>query len=132
MRFKHTPYVTILLHISQIAYISCFNVVMPWELGKLNTPTRLYDTSRVIWISTSNAGEDLVFQFDEQFTDRVCQRRDYVDLSTKVRRRLIDSLGVSVTLYDVTCHDLLTICSCTGVSCITHNHSPAFPGVYSS
>lgn len=86
---------------------------MPWELGKLNTTQRLYDTSQVIWISTSNAGkptislrfasshtsslgEDAVFEFERNRGSRPCERNDYLDLATSIRRRLIESLGVSL------------------------------------
>lgn len=85
---------------------------MPWELGKLNTSARAYDTSRVIWISTSNAGqfckildfvrrltdpgtgEDIVFEFEKNRGSRPCDRNEYLDLATSIRRKLIESLGV--------------------------------------
>ncbi|KAG8927337.1 hypothetical protein FRC02_008298 [Tulasnella sp. 418] len=70
---------------------------MPWELGKLNTTTKVFDTSRVIWISTSNAGEDIVFDFlEKKVGDKPCSRQDYLDLATLVRRKLIESLGASL------------------------------------
>ncbi|KAG8941256.1 hypothetical protein FRC04_004658 [Tulasnella sp. 424] len=87
----------ILEEIEKVADKSASNtLLMPWELGKLNTTARQYDTSRVIWISTSNAGEDIVFDFERDRGDRPCDRKEYLDLATRIRRNLIQSLGASL------------------------------------
>ncbi|KIO16319.1 hypothetical protein M407DRAFT_232615, partial [Tulasnella calospora MUT 4182] len=87
----------ILEEIEKVADKSASNtLLMPWELGKLNTTARQYDTSHVIWISTSNAGEDIVFDFERDRGDRPCDRKEYLDLATRIRRKLIESLGASL------------------------------------
>ncbi|KAG8911700.1 hypothetical protein FRC00_005980, partial [Tulasnella sp. 408] len=87
----------ILEEIEKVADKSASNtLLMPWELGKLNTTARQYDTSHVIWISTSNAGEDIVFDFERDREDRPCDRKEYLDLATRIRRKLIESLGASL------------------------------------
>jgi hypothetical protein len=72
---------------------------MPWELGKISTPD-LIDTREVIWICTSNVGEDLAFEFHDQHpTDKVkITRTEYRKLIMGVRRLLADTLGVCGTL----------------------------------
>ncbi|KAG8878597.1 hypothetical protein FRB97_002379 [Tulasnella sp. 331] len=87
----------ILEEIEKVADKSASNtLLMPWEVGKLNTTATIYDTSRVIWIATSNAGEDIVFDFEQQLGGRSCERNEYLDLGTRVRRKLIESLGASL------------------------------------
>ncbi|KAG8988392.1 hypothetical protein FRB90_002768 [Tulasnella sp. 427] len=87
----------ILEEIEKVADKSASNtLLMPWELGKLNTTARQYDTSHVIWISTSNAGEEIVFDFEHNRGDRPCDRKEYLDLATRIRRKLIESLGASL------------------------------------
>ncbi|KAG9000115.1 hypothetical protein FRB93_012879 [Tulasnella sp. JGI-2019a] len=87
----------ILEEIEKVADKSASNtLLMPWEVGKLNTTAAIYDTSRVIWIATSNAGEDIVFDFEQQLGGRPCERNEYLDLGTRVRRKLIENLGASL------------------------------------
>ncbi|KAG8894449.1 hypothetical protein FRB99_001256 [Tulasnella sp. 403] len=98
-------------------------LLMPWELGKLNTPTRVYDTSKVIWISTSNAGEDIVFDFEQHRGDRQCTRNEYLDLATRIRRRLIESLGASLVSRITTVLPFLAFTDAEKLA-LAHQHLP--------
>jgi hypothetical protein len=96
------------------------SLLMPWELGKatvispVNNEQIDIDTSQVIWIATSNSGDDATLKFfaersrpsdrgesalarlahnprpkEDNFT-----RNDYLQLMQAVRKRLGEILGV--------------------------------------
>lgn len=70
---------------------------MPWELGKLpaSPVNPVIDTQEVIWVCTSNAGEQLVFDFSHtKNSERGASRADYKGLMSRVRSKLADELGV--------------------------------------
>ncbi|KAF8753950.1 hypothetical protein RHS01_06579 [Rhizoctonia solani] len=82
------------------------SLLMPWELGKatvispLNNEQIDIDTSQVIWIATSNSGDDATLKFfaersrpsdQDNFT-----RNDYLKLMQAVRKRLGELLGSSM------------------------------------
>ncbi len=71
---------------------------MPWELGKLPAaPQLVINTSQVIWVCTSNAGEELVFEFHhaKAMTAKLA-REEYLKLMARIRSRLADRIGVSI------------------------------------
>lgn len=74
------------------------SLLMPWELGKLpaSPVNPVINTYEVIWVCTSNSGEQLVFDFS-QTKDReaITTREQYKSLMNRMRTRLADELGVS-------------------------------------
>jgi hypothetical protein len=73
---------------------------MPWELGKLPAASshEIIDTSKVIWVCTSNAGEEHVFEFSHaKDVNTPSTRSEYAKLMVRMRGRLADELGVSYT-----------------------------------
>jgi hypothetical protein len=78
------------------------SLLMPWELGKLpaSPANPVIDTSEVIWVCTSNSGEELVFEFSHyNGTNKPSSRVQYKKLMSHMRSRLADDLGVRLTLY---------------------------------
>ena len=70
---------------------------MPWELGKLasSASNPVIDTSEVIWVCTSNAGEQLVFDFDHsKISNTRATRQEYSKLMNRMRGRMSEELGV--------------------------------------
>lgn len=90
---------------------------MPWELGKiqllelLNLSTyhhhsgrcspeagkRHIDVRNVIWLGTSNIGDDLVFEYNtsRQDPEASTTREEYLELTGLLRPRVSARLGVS-------------------------------------
>lgn len=83
---------------------------MPWELGKLasSSSNPVIDTSEVIWVCTSNAGEQLVFDFDHSKNpDTRATRQEYNKLMTRMRGQLSQQLGVGFLSFSAgvnVCH----------------------------
>ncbi|KAF8602280.1 P-loop containing nucleoside triphosphate hydrolase protein [Ceratobasidium sp. AG-I] len=83
------------------------SLLMPWEWGKATViPSASneqidIDTSQVIWIATSNSGDDATLKF---FAERSrpsnagdnFERKDYLQLMQAVRKRLGELLGSSM------------------------------------
>jgi hypothetical protein len=72
-------------------------LLMPWELGKLPAASshEVIETSKVIWVCTSNAGEELVFEFSHsKDVNTPSTRNEYAKLMVRMRGRLADELGV--------------------------------------
>ncbi|KAF8333070.1 P-loop containing nucleoside triphosphate hydrolase protein [Cantharellus anzutake] len=73
-------------------------LLMPWELGKLPaSPQLVFNTSPVIWVCTSNAGEELVFECHhaKDMTTKSA-REEYLKLMARMRSRLADEIGASI------------------------------------
>jgi len=73
------------------------SLLMPWELGKLpaSPVNPVINTSEVIWVCTSNSGEELVFEFSHHNgVNKPSSREQYKKLMSRMRARLADELGV--------------------------------------
>ncbi|KDQ15714.1 hypothetical protein BOTBODRAFT_108216 [Botryobasidium botryosum FD-172 SS1] len=71
------------------------SLLIPWELGVLSSPNP-HDTSHVIWICTSNIGENLAFEYHSNHPEGPSSREEYLALMTIVRRYMGESLGTSL------------------------------------
>ncbi|KAF9518501.1 hypothetical protein BS47DRAFT_1482562 [Hydnum rufescens UP504] len=74
-------------------------LLMPWELGKLPAASshEVIETSKVIWVCTSNAGEEHVFEFSHsKDINTPSTRNEYAKLMVRMRGRLADELGASI------------------------------------
>lgn len=73
------------------------SLLMPWELGRLpaSPANSVVDTSEVIWVCTSNSGEELVFEFSHHNgTNKLSSREQYKKLMSRMRSHLANELGV--------------------------------------
>ncbi|KAL4263752.1 AAA+ ATPase domain-containing protein [Pleurotus pulmonarius] len=76
------------------------SLLMPWELGRCSfeAGSRHVDVRNVIWLGTSNVGQELVF--DHHATraepETLMSREEYVQLMALLRPRVSDQLGTSI------------------------------------
>lgn len=74
---------------------------MPWELGKVPASpiNPVINTAEVIWVCTSNSGEQLVFDFTHsKSANAPSSKEEYKKLMSRTRARLADELGVCIGL----------------------------------
>jgi len=77
-----------------------WSLLMPWELGRCSPEAgkRHIDVRNVIWLGTSNIGEDLVFDYNASRLDPdvVTTRDEYIELMGLLRPRVSARLGASL------------------------------------
>ena len=117
-----------------------WSLLAPWELGKLvihflflpgftdtYTPAgrcsldagrRHIDVRNVIWIGTSNIGQDLIFDYDSlrKDTEVPFTREEFRELMQQLRPKVTDKLGVSKSM------DLNVLIHLTDPICIHRHH----------
>lgn len=75
---------------------------MPWEHGRCTFEAngRLVDTRNVIWLGTSNIGQDLVLEHHNSRALRHEQmsKGEYTELMAMLRPRVSERLGVSLSI----------------------------------
>lgn len=107
---------------------------MPWELGKLasSASNPVIDTSEVIWVCTSNAGEQLVFDFDHSKDSNTrATRQQYNKLMTRMRGRMSEELGVRIIFLLLSENLGLTGIRIVGVDRLPSRRCIAFPSFHS-
>ncbi|KAH9981422.1 P-loop containing nucleoside triphosphate hydrolase protein [Lactifluus volemus] len=74
------------------------SLLMPWELGRYSPQAghRHIDVRQVIWLGTSNIGQDLVFEFCDALSGRAVTREEYQDLVRLLRPKISKNLGASL------------------------------------
>lgn len=107
---------------------------MPWEMGKVpaSPVNPVIDTLEVIWVCTSNAGEQLVFDFSQtKNSERGATRADYKGLMNRVRSQLADNLGVSYSSgVEVSLVEALTPHCYIGINRISGPRRPPLPSFH--
>jgi len=77
-----------------------WSLLMPWELGRCSPEAgkRHIDVRNVIWLGTSNIGEDLIFDYNasRQDPESATTREEYVKLMGLLRPRVSARLGASL------------------------------------
>ncbi|KIM86341.1 hypothetical protein PILCRDRAFT_816275 [Piloderma croceum F 1598] len=77
-----------------------WSLLMPWELGRCSVEAgkRHIDVRNVIWLGTSNVGEDLVFDYDasRHNPETATTREEYIELISLLRPRVSARLGASL------------------------------------
>ncbi|KAI0313123.1 P-loop containing nucleoside triphosphate hydrolase protein [Amylostereum chailletii] len=77
-----------------------YPLLMPWELGRCSPKAgdRHIDVRNVVWLGTSNVGHDLVFEYQDslQRGDATMSRKEYVELTDRLRPRVSERLGASI------------------------------------
>ncbi|KAF9255719.1 P-loop containing nucleoside triphosphate hydrolase protein, partial [Marasmius fiardii PR-910] len=77
-----------------------WSLLVPWELGRctFEANSRTIDVRNVIWVCTSNIGQDIIFSFHESRAqpNDIFSREEYVELMGILRPRVSDRLGTSV------------------------------------
>ncbi|KAK7034742.1 hypothetical protein VNI00_012149 [Paramarasmius palmivorus] len=77
-----------------------WSLLVPWELGRctFEANSRTIDVRNVIWVGTSNIGQDIILSYHEarERKNEMMTREEYVELMGIVRPRLSDQLGASV------------------------------------
>jgi ATP-dependent Clp protease ATP-binding subunit ClpA len=77
-----------------------WSLLMPWELGRCSPEAgkRYIDVRNVIWLGTSNIGDDLVFDYNASRRDpeALTTREEYVELMGLLRPRVSARLGASL------------------------------------
>ncbi|KAK1230617.1 hypothetical protein PQX77_006289 [Marasmius sp. AFHP31] len=77
-----------------------WSLLVPWEFGRctFEANSRTIDVRNVIWVGTSNIGQDIIFSYHESRhrPDEPMSREEYVELMGIVRPRVSDQLGASV------------------------------------
>ncbi|KIM79757.1 hypothetical protein PILCRDRAFT_98157 [Piloderma croceum F 1598] len=77
-----------------------WSLLMPWELGRCSVKTgkRHIDVRNVIWLGTSNVGEDLVFDYDasRHNPETATTREEYIELISLLRPRVSAQSGASL------------------------------------
>ncbi|KAL0570184.1 hypothetical protein V5O48_011789 [Marasmius crinis-equi] len=77
-----------------------WSLLVPWEFGRctFEANSRTIDVRNVIWVGTSNIGQDIIFSYHESRhrPDEILSREEYVELMGIVRPRVSDQLGASV------------------------------------
>ncbi|KAG6880230.1 hypothetical protein C0992_002996 [Termitomyces sp. T32_za158] len=75
-------------------------LLMPWEHGRCTFEAngRLVDTRNVIWLGTSNIGQDLVFEHHNAraLPHGQMSKGEYTELMTMLRPRVSERLGASI------------------------------------
>ncbi|KAG7092001.1 hypothetical protein E1B28_008388 [Marasmius oreades] len=77
-----------------------WSLLVPWELGRctFEANSRTIDVRNVIWVGTSNIGQDIIFSFHESRSrsNDIYTREEYVELMGILRPRVSDQLGASI------------------------------------
>ncbi|KLO14915.1 P-loop containing nucleoside triphosphate hydrolase protein [Schizopora paradoxa] len=79
-----------------------WSLLAPWELGRcpIDGGRRHIDVRNVIWLGTSNIGQDQIFEYfdarDESASDASLSREDYRELMALLRPRVSAKLGTSL------------------------------------
>ncbi|ESK81550.1 atp-dependent clp atp-binding subunit [Moniliophthora roreri MCA 2997] len=77
-----------------------WTLLVPWELGRctFEANSRTIDVRNVIWVGTSNIGQDIILSYHEarERANEMMTREEYVELMGIVRPRLSDQLGASL------------------------------------
>ncbi|KAG6812077.1 hypothetical protein H0H92_004543 [Tricholoma furcatifolium] len=75
-------------------------LLMPWEHGRCTFESngRLVDVRNVVWLGTSNIGQDLVFEHHNarSSSDEVMSKGEYAELMALLRPRVSERLGTSM------------------------------------
>jgi hypothetical protein len=86
---------------------------MPWELGRcvFEGNSRHIDVRNVVWLGTSNIGQDLVFEHYKARAqpEEVISRDEYVELMGLLRPRVSERLGVRLCWFTFDYQLLITI-----------------------
>ncbi|KDQ33054.1 hypothetical protein PLEOSDRAFT_1060740 [Pleurotus ostreatus PC15] len=76
------------------------SLLMPWELGRCSfeAGSRHVDVRNVIWLGTSNVGQELVFDHHAARAEpeTLMSREEYVQLMALLRPRVSEQLGTSI------------------------------------
>jgi ATP-dependent Clp protease ATP-binding subunit ClpA len=98
--------VVVLDEIEKTAKENLFSLLVPFELGRcpLESGRRHVDVRKVIWIATSNIGQETVTEYDESrpAAKEPMSRQEYLELTTILRDQVSTQLGASL-LSRVTC-----------------------------
>ncbi|KAH8117111.1 hypothetical protein DFH11DRAFT_1579357 [Phellopilus nigrolimitatus] len=77
-----------------------WSLLAPWELGRcsIDAGRRHIDVRNVIWLGTSNIGQDLVFEHhaSRKDADTIISKAEYRDLMNLLRPRVTERLGTSL------------------------------------
>ncbi|EFI28317.1 hypothetical protein CC1G_13846 [Coprinopsis cinerea okayama7 len=77
-----------------------WSLLMPWEHGRcsLEARSRHIDVRNVIWLCTSNIGQDLIFDHwnAREYAEEVLTRQEFLDLVALLRPQVSERLGASV------------------------------------
>ncbi|KAG6906517.1 hypothetical protein DXG01_013482 [Tephrocybe rancida] len=75
-------------------------LLMPWEHGRCTFEAngRLVDVRNVVWLGTSNIGQDLVFEHHNAraLPDELMSKGEYTELMALLRPRVSERLGTSI------------------------------------
>ncbi|KAG6873804.1 hypothetical protein C0995_011029 [Termitomyces sp. Mi166 len=75
-------------------------LLMPWEHGRCTFEAngRLVDTRNVVWLGTSNIGQDLVFEhhYARALPNELMSKGEYTELMGLLRPRVSERLGASM------------------------------------
>lgn len=81
-----------------------WSLLAPWELGRcsIDAGRKHIDVRNVIWLGTSNLGQDLVFAHHssrpQSEQDNVLTKPEYRELMNQLRPRVTEKLGVSALI----------------------------------
>ncbi|KIK71124.1 hypothetical protein GYMLUDRAFT_147922 [Collybiopsis luxurians FD-317 M1] len=92
--------VVVLDEIEKTERKALWSLLVPWELGRctFEANSRTIDVRNVIWVGTSNIGNDLILEYHKsrQRPEEVLTRSEYVELMGILRPHVSDQLGASV------------------------------------
>ncbi|KAG6864747.1 hypothetical protein C0991_007422 [Blastosporella zonata] len=79
---------------------SLWALLMPWEHGRCTFEAhgRLVDVRNVVWLSTSNIGQEVVFEHHNAraLPDELMSKAEYTELMALLRPRVSERLGTSI------------------------------------
>jgi hypothetical protein len=128
-----------------------YSLLMPWELGEIVTalsscivfltsavPGRCspladrhhIDVRQVIWLSTSNIGHELIFEFPGSLSVTGMTREGYLELAQLLRPSISQSLGVRKTCFQYPRLLIILNCWLSGVVDLTYYDGAALSPVY--
>lgn len=85
---------------------------MPWESGRCSfeAKSRHVDTRNVIWLCTSNIGQDLIFDHwaARENQEEMLSREEFLELVALLRPRVSERLGVRLHFTCRTALDRVT------------------------
>ncbi|KAJ3757045.1 P-loop containing nucleoside triphosphate hydrolase protein [Lentinula raphanica] len=92
--------VVVLDEIEKTERKALWSLLVPWELGRctFEANSRTIDVRNVIWVGTSNIGNDLILDYHKslQRPEETLTRNEYVELMATLRPHVSDQLGASV------------------------------------
>ncbi|KAF9069160.1 P-loop containing nucleoside triphosphate hydrolase protein [Rhodocollybia butyracea] len=92
--------VVVLDEIEKTEQKALWSLLVPWELGRctFEANSRTIDVRNVIWVGTSNIGNDVILNYHEsrQQPEEMLTRDEYVELMGILRPHVSDQLGASV------------------------------------